>query len=80
MNKVGQAVARKATGQSEDDSRVDTAVSCVNRAEHCTRGDSSDQHCYEHMPHDCMAIIISMVYHTVRATMGWLHGGAVGRG
>ena len=67
-----QAVARKATWQGEYDSRVDTVVSYVNRADATVplRGDSSNQYCYEHMPHNCMALVISMVYHTVRATMG----------
>ena len=33
MDKVGQTVARKATGQGKYDSRVDTVVSYVNRAD-----------------------------------------------
>ena len=72
MDKATQDVARMATRQGKYESRVDTAVSYVNRADatvpevtHLINTAS-----YEHMPHDRMALVIHMVYHTGRATMG----------
>ena len=71
VDKVIHDVARKATRQGKYDSRVDTAVSYVNKADatvpEVTHLNTAMNTC---LMHDCMALVISMVYQTVWATMG----------
>ena len=72
MDKVKQAVTRKATGQVKYDSRVDTAVSYVIRADATVPEvtnliNTAMNTCLTiawHSSYPCM------VYHTVRTTMG----------
>ena len=72
LDKHAKDTARKADRKGYDDSRVDTEVTYVNSlsSQYWTTCDSFDQVCYEYMPHNCMAFIISMEHYTVCETMG----------
>ena len=66
MDKATQDVARMATRQGKYDSRVDTAVSYVNRADATVPevthlSNTAMNTC---LTIQCMALVIPMVYHT----------------